>query len=314
VALANGLTMSHKTHYPAADYYQDAHQIPTWARANVMSATVNNLVANYPNKKYIRASKPATRGEVAVAFYRILAAANKQVYTYQNPYLITCAKIPPVLMYHEIIDQPKYSSDVSTANFGLQMQWLHQAGYTTLKLDEFYEAITQHKVLPEKSILITFDDVYIGNYTIARPILQQYNMQAAFFAHTAFVGASTGAHAKMNWAQLAEMHQLFEVESHTHTHQNLAALSAAEINQELSQSQIALRDRLNKNSRYITYPYGGYNAEVLATAANYYAMGFAVAFKGFEGAPMAYSVPRIPVGTGVGNLTTFKALIESYDY
>jgi len=72
-----------------------------------------------------------------------------------------------VLTYYEIATTPKYNDDVSTANFNQQMQWLKNNGYTAISNEDLYILTS----LPLKSVVITFDYSYIGNYINARPIL-----------------------------------------------------------------------------------------------------------------------------------------------
>lgn len=310
VAISNGMNLTGGDTNRLSSYYNDASQIQTWAKTPIANATINNLIANYPNKRNFRANENATRAEVSVILYRALVKQNKAT-DYKNPYLITYAKMPLIVMYHEVLANPIYSSDVSTSNFTAQINFFKSEGYRTLSLDEFYEVVTNHAVVPEKSVLITFDDGYIGNYNNAIPVLQQNNFKAAFFVHTNFVGVSAGSHPKMSWNQLrtVDANPLFEVESHTVTHGNLAQMTATQIQSELANSKAAIETQLNKTCEYITYPFGSYNEEVGKQAPQYYKIGFAVSFLGYKNAPEAYSIPRIGIGKDLTSLALFRQRI-----
>jgi peptidoglycan/xylan/chitin deacetylase (PgdA/CDA1 family) len=45
--------------------------------------------------------------------------------------------------------------------------------YTTLTIDELYDFLINNKPVPEKSVVVTFDDVYEDNYANVYPILKQ---------------------------------------------------------------------------------------------------------------------------------------------
>ena len=60
--------------------------------------------------------------------------------------------------------------------------------YTGVSFDELQAYVLRGEPLPEKPVVITFDDGYRSNYTLAYPILQKYSMKATIFA----VGVSFG--------------------------------------------------------------------------------------------------------------------------
>ena len=54
-------------------------------------------------------------------------------------------------------------------------------GYNTISVDSYYNHLKAGTPLPEKTIMITFDDVYAGQYRYAMPILRKYNFTATFY-------------------------------------------------------------------------------------------------------------------------------------
>ena len=72
--------------------------------------------------------------------------------------------------------------------------------------------------MPQNSILITFDDGYKNNYTLAFPILKKYNMKATIFLNTKFIEKDE---AYLNWDEIREMYEsgLVDFQLHTHSHQ-----------------------------------------------------------------------------------------------
>ena len=95
-----------------------------------------------------------------------------------------------IVMYHGVAsnsyDDPIWTQ-LPTAVFQGQLRFFKNR-YRPVSLSQFIQAIKGGKPLPERSVLITFDDGLKNNYTIAFPILQSLNMPAAIFLTTGFIG------------------------------------------------------------------------------------------------------------------------------
>ena len=94
----------------------------------------------------------------------------------------------PILMYHHLSEDVTNSEMVSPEQFEAQIRALAEAGYTGISFDELQAYVLRGELLPEKPVVITFDDGYRSNYTLAYPILQKYGMKATIFA----IGVSFG--------------------------------------------------------------------------------------------------------------------------
>ena len=94
----------------------------------------------------------------------------------------------PILMYHHLSEDVTNSEMVSPEQFEAQIRALSEAGYSGVLFDELQGYVLRGEPLPEKPVVITFDDGYLSNYTLAYPILQKYNMKATIFA----IGVSFG--------------------------------------------------------------------------------------------------------------------------
>lgn len=94
----------------------------------------------------------------------------------------------PILMYHHLSEDVTNSEMVSPAQFEAHIRALSEAGYTGVSFDELQAYVLRGEPLPEKPVVITFDDGYESNYTLAYPILQKYGMKATIFA----IGVSFG--------------------------------------------------------------------------------------------------------------------------
>lgn len=141
-----------------------------------------------------------------------------------------------VLSYHEIEDfVPKEEklgrTVVSLENLKAQFAWLKQNGYRVISVQELLDAKAGKKKLPEKAVMLTFDDGDVSFYTKAFPLLKQYRYPAMIALVTSwmdvpedgFVEYDQGQepwkrNAFLSWAQVKEVVKsgLVEVASHSH--------------------------------------------------------------------------------------------------
>lgn len=174
----------------------------------------------------------------------------------------------PILMYHYISEPPPGSDiyrvdlSVSPNSFRQQMAYLKDNGYTTIDFYELSTAIVAHTELPEKPILLTFDDGYLDNYEAAFPILQEFGFKGTFFVVTEFI--DTGREGYMTWEMIEEMSRSGQrIESHSKTHPDLAAKSRDGLIYEILGSQETLTAHIGYRPRYFCYPGGTYTEETI---------------------------------------------------
>jgi len=132
------------------------------------------------------------------------------------------AQIVPVLLYHGVMSDPNWKPDgvnISLSDFEDQMLALKAAGYQSVSLSDFNDFMKGERVLPEKSVLITFDDGRSDSYYNADPVLRAAGFRAVMFTIT---GRSLGPdNAKetfhLNEDELQKMLESgrWEIESHT---------------------------------------------------------------------------------------------------
>jgi peptidoglycan/xylan/chitin deacetylase (PgdA/CDA1 family) len=159
----------------------------------------------------------------------------------------------PVLTYHSITDQAGSEYEVTAAQFNLQMAYLHSHGYHSISLKQFDTFMKRGMSVPDKLVLITFDDGYRNNYDMAFPILKKYGYTAALFVITDWVNSKP----YMSWTQIKALEKGgWDIMAHSRTHPHLPLQSKARQQKEIAGSKIAI-ERIVKTSAFaFAYPYG----------------------------------------------------------
>lgn len=166
----------------------------------------------------------------------------------QGPGKITC----PILLYHHIAS-PKNKSPyyVTPQEFREQMQALKDWGYTPIPATLLVKAINFGADLPERPVVITFDDGDVSVYTQAFPIMREFG----FIGVNYLVANYVGADGYLSVDQLKELSAAgWEVGSHSMTHNDLTLSQRAEW--EIAQSRHSLEKLLGVPVETFAYPYG----------------------------------------------------------
>ena len=192
----------------------------------------------------------------------------------------------PILLYHRLIsraaagagtvrdDEPIYAIHDDT--FAAQMRYLKEDGHTTLSLDQFLAMRRGERPLPPKALVITFDDGYESNYTLALPGLRRFGHRA-----TVFVALEPDEYTRRQvegidrFLTADQMRELdaagVAIESHTVTHCVLSELDDDAVRLELTESKRRLGEILGRPVRHLAIPRSGQSRRVrsLARAAGY---------------------------------------------
>lgn len=156
--------------------------------------------------------------------------------------------IVPIIMYHALEDENMLActspsgEKVYTLNkttFLQQMQYLHDNNFQAINLTT---TTINDKIINKKYIVITFDDGHVSNYTIAFPILKQFNFSAIFFITTDWIGTPN----YLTDEQIKLLHNAgMAIGSHGVTHSYLNDLDAQKVEGELKESRRVLSSIIN---------------------------------------------------------------------
>ncbi|MBW4591334.1 MAG: polysaccharide deacetylase family protein [Brasilonema angustatum HA4187-MV1] len=209
----------------------------------------------------------------------IVEAVGPYVYAFLNrtswPNINQAAKEArvPILMYHDILPEKQVFFDVTPEELEQHFQTLKDNGMTPISLDQLMTHLQTGMPLPEKPVVLTFDDGYGGHYQYVYPLLKKYGYPAVFSIYTNGVGNNTGR-THVSWEQLKEMaaNPLVTIASHSVSHPpDLTVFPPKQIQIEVVESKAILEAKLGIPIRYFTYPAGKYNEQVASSvqAAGY---------------------------------------------
>ena len=138
----------------------------------------------------------------------------------------TASKVP-ILMYHNLTNDPSAvtSMTITGERFQEDMEYLEYNGYTPLLSADLINIRAGKESMPERPVMITFDDGYRSNYDIAYPILQKTGMKAVIALIGKSIRANDNTEANrffLKWDEAAEMADsgLVELASHTYNLHN----------------------------------------------------------------------------------------------
>ena len=176
------------------------------------------------------------------------------------------------LCYHEVTpDRKNDIMNVMPDVFRRHIREFKEAGYTFIHVGDLRNYAAGLTPLPEKALLITFDDGYADNYNYAYPILREEQATGTFFV----VSSAIGKDNRMTAGQLQEMQANgMKIGSHTVNHENLTDMNAKEIDFELRTSKETLEKILGEPVYALAYPAGKINETVLEKAKACYEMAF----------------------------------------
>lgn len=200
----------------------------------------------------------------------------------------------PILMYHHIGDLPpdadalRKSLTVSQERFNEQMKFLAEQGYTTIHLAELVNHLQTGAPLPDKPIILTFDDGYDDNYVNVFPTLKDFGFKGTFF----IIGAPTdyGSPGYMRWEQILEMYENgMEIGAHSLTHRyNLGLFRASIQDSEIKTGHQLMVDHLPNWMPLFSYPSGSYNQYTLSLLQQ---LGYVAAVTTKQGANQSSEAP-----------------------
>ncbi len=230
-----------------------------------------------------------------------------------------------ILMYHDLTEgEPADIYVRRISNFNNDLNYIKSKNYRVISFDDLIKIKNGELKLSSDAIIISFDDGYLCNYTVAYPLLKKFKYPATFFIVTDWVDNPD----RVSWTQVIEMDQyratgrkkLFSIESHSKTHPFLVTDSGtfsnhiayqSSLKREIGVSKNHIRNITGQESMWLALPYGdgANNAGIINTAKSYGYSGIRTSIWGsftIENMNL-FALPSLPVLS-----TTNITVIDNY--
>lgn len=221
-----------------------------------------------------------------------------------------------ILMYHHVSNETPPSTSISPQMFEQHLAYLAEH-HEVVALETVVSALQQRLPLPDRAVVITFDDGYRNILDNAHAPLLKYQMPYTVFINPAVIGTRND---QLNWQQVKQMaEQGVTFANHTQYHNHLLQRLAEENQsqwlsrtmQDINDAQDELAKHLSNAPRYVAYPFGEFNQQLKDTlvAQGYVGFGQHSGAVGFESDIGA--LPRFPAAGIYANLNTLKTKLNS---
>ncbi len=205
---------------------------------------------------------------------------------------VTAAEVPatgensvsiPILMYHALLrDNSRQNAYVISPDlFESDLRYLKEHGYTCVVMQDLLDYVHSGKDLPEKPVMLTFDDGYYNNYVYAFPLLEKYNAKivispiASMTEKYSQSGEKNPYYSHITWEMIREMVDSGRVEIQNHSynlHTNTWKRHGASKNpsesteayarvleEDLLRAQRLFSEYADVNPTTFTFPFGAYS-------------------------------------------------------
>ena len=216
----------------------------------------------------------------------------------------------PILVYHRVNDADTNPTTLKVADFEAQIKFLVDNGYHVISPDDLLDAWEKDKPLPNKPVILTFDDGHEDIWHNVFPILQKYNMRATVFIVTDHIGMKD----YLTWdeARMLQAGGFIDFQSHTMSYKTLTTLKGDKLWNEIYGSKQAIEWALKKPAKFIAYPEGKYTLDAEDTCKE---CGFRAGFIADYGLAVKdddnFILTRIPVlGSNSHTLLRFQLRLK----
>lgn len=202
----------------------------------------------------------------------------------------------PVVMYHGLLTDRSRQGPyvIAVEEFESDLKYLKEQGYTTVVVQDLIDYVQKGTPLPDKPVMLTFDDGFYNNYVYAYPLLEKYDAKMVLSPVGSYTDTFTengDKHAEysyLNWEDLKTMADSGRVEIQNHTY-NLHAYDnihkgskkasgetegqyRKRLTEDVGRMQEAVTQHIGYTPTAFVYPYGAVSKEALPILKE---MGFA---------------------------------------
>ncbi len=218
---------------------------------------------------------------VFITLFMITGMGANTSYQDNNVYL-------PIIMYHSLLKETKLQNDfiISPSVLEKDLKYFSQNGYSTVTVNDLVEYVYSDKSLPEKFVMITFDDGFYNNYYYAYPLLKKYKCKAIIspiasltekYTETGEVSANYG------YLSVSDINEMLksgcvEIQNHTYNMHSLSPRMGVEqkngesvydytnaITADIIKAQKYFKENTGVTPNCFVYPFGAESSTTLDT-------------------------------------------------
>lgn len=223
-----------------------------------------------------------------------------------------------VLQYHHVADDTPAVTSITPEQFAQHLDYLDKHDYQVLAISEAKQRLESGQDIPEKAVVITFDDGYKNVYDNAADLLADYQFPYTVFVNPALLEQSPSAY--MSWEQLRDIQQRgATIANHGQTHDHLIRRHKGESEKQWQQrmqadvvgAQQAIDEHLGAQEKYFAYPYGEFNPALEQLLEQWGFLGFAQHSGPWSQYSDRTAITRFPASGRYANLETLKVKLNS---
>jgi poly-beta-1,6-N-acetyl-D-glucosamine N-deacetylase len=226
-----------------------------------------------------------------------------------------------ITIYHHVSEDTPPSTSLSPAQFKEHMDYLKNNGFSVLPLNEVITALQNKQQVPDKTLVITFDDGYISIYEEAFPLLQQMGFPFTVFINTQPINDNMQGY--MSWDQIRRMSDAgVIIANHMVNHPYMIDNEAGETDSErlarlrveLLSAEQQIAQETGQSHKIMAYPYGEYDSAIkqmvkeegfVGIAQHSGAIGFHSDFQ---------ALPRYPLASIYAQMDGIPVKLESLSF
>lgn len=218
-----------------------------------------------------------------------------------------------ILLYHNVTDKRSISSKddlyVHIDDFRDQLDYIVESGYNVITLQELYDLRQKNEKIPNKTIVLTFDDGDKSSYDIVFPELKKRGLRASFFVTTRQLNEK-GFVTRKNLIEMENSGQ--DIQSQGHNNEDFIDAPLHQVHKSMYLSKKILEETLNKKVLFLVYPNSSFNSEVIRIAQDVgYEWALSTEAGRFYDHYMIMERVSVPGGS---NLEQLKEKIKEYGY
>lgn len=222
-----------------------------------------------------------------------------------------------ILQYHHISEHTPAATSTSPQRFRAHLEAIAASGFRVLDLDTVTQLIRSAAPLPDRAVLITFDDSYTSIYETALPLLKKRQWPFVVFANTEPV--DLGLDGFLSWEQLRKLAANgAAIANHSVSHPHMVRHEPGQppdgwrqqVRAEILNAEARIREEVGQSHRVLAYPFGEFSAELEQVLAQLDFIGMGQ-HSGAASSAQRYALPRFAFGGSYGAREDFSTKLQA---